>query len=62
MILKEINLFLFILSSLFSIKFLIEFLVRLREENPEPISVNKNEQVLLYFAISYIITFIITLI
>jgi hypothetical protein len=53
----EIKIFLFVLSIIYSLKFVFQFVLKLTQETPEPIEVNKVEQTLLYFAVSYIITF-----
>jgi hypothetical protein len=53
----EIKIFLLVLSIIYSLKFVFQFVLKLTQETPEPIEVNKVEQTLLYFAVSYIITF-----
>lgn len=56
----QIKLFFFILSIIYGLKFVIDFLLRLRDENPEPMVVSKTNQILLLVSISYIITYILT--
>ena len=54
---NQIELYLFILSCIFVLRFVIEFLLQLREENPKAITPTTTEKVFLYLTISYIITF-----
>jgi hypothetical protein len=56
-IMTEIKIFLMVLSIVYSLKFVFQFVLKLTQETPEPIKVSKVEQTLLYFAVSYIITF-----
>jgi hypothetical protein len=53
----EIKIFLFVLSIIYSLKFVLQIVLRMIQETPEPIEYSKVEQTLLYFAVSYIITF-----
>lgn len=55
----KIELYLLVLSVVYISKFLFEFILTLREEDPEPMNVSKTNQVFLYFAIAYILTSII---
>lgn len=57
---NQIQIFLLVLSVVFLLKFAIEFLLKLRDDNPKPIEITKVNQVFIYLAISYVITFIIT--
>jgi len=61
MMLLKIELFIFILSWLFCIKNLIQFVVALTQSDPVPIKLGIIEKVLLYCSIAYILTFIITI-
>ncbi len=61
MILEKFELFLFVLSFVFSSKFLFQFISMLRQNDPDPMKITKTNQVLLYLAVSYIITVIITI-
>lgn len=53
----EIKIFLFVLSVIYSLKFVFQIVVRMTQETPEPINNSKLEETLLYFAVSYIITY-----
>jgi hypothetical protein len=53
----EIKIFLLVLSILYSMKFVLQIVIRMTQENPEPMNNNKVEESLLYFAVSYIITY-----
>lgn len=56
----EIKIFLFILSIVFILRIFIgDFVLRLFEENPEPLSYDSYTKVFLYLALSYTITFLI---
>jgi hypothetical protein len=54
---EQIKLYLFVLSIIYSLRFLISFGVRLTQENPEPMKLSKVEDSLLLFSLSYIITY-----
>jgi len=56
---EQIKLLLFVLSIVFCLRFIIEFSLKLFQEEPVPMKVGKTEEVFLYLAVSYIITFII---
>ena len=56
----QIKVFLFVISILFSMRLIAEFTIKLFQDNPEPLVLSKIEQVLIYLAVSYIITFILT--
>jgi len=58
--LQEIKLFLFVLSIIYLTKFVLEFIVKLFQENPEPMKSSKVEQTLQLLSASYIITYILT--
>ena len=53
----EIKLYLFVLSSIFVLRFILEFTIKFFQENPTPLQLTKIEQTIVYFTISYIITF-----
>lgn len=59
MIINEIKIFLLILSIVYSLRFIIEFVVKLLQEEPVPMKISKANEVLLYFSLSYIITSLI---
>lgn len=54
---SDIKIFLFILSIIYTLRFVIEFVFKLFEDNPTVLVISKYNQVFLYFAISYIITY-----
>ena len=56
---EQIKLFLFVLSIVFTLRFIIEFILKLVQENPTPMSLSKVNESLLYVAVSYIITYIL---
>jgi hypothetical protein len=56
---QEIKLFLFVLSIIYSIRIIVEFILKLTQENPEPMKLSKVEQAIQVFALSYIITYIL---
>lgn len=56
---QEIKLFLFVLSIVYSIRIIVEFVLKLTQENPEPMKLSKVEQAIQVFALSYIITYIL---
>ena len=56
---QEIKLFLFVLSIVYSIRIIVEFVLKLTQENPEPMKLSKVEQSIQVFALSYIITYIL---
>ena len=57
---EEIELFLFILSTLHITVFVINLSGRLFQDNPEPMKISKLDGVLIYAAIAYTITYILT--
>lgn len=56
---EQIKLLLFVFSILYTVRFIIEFVIRLIQENPEPMEVTKLEQTTQLVALSYIITYIL---
>jgi hypothetical protein len=56
---NEIKLFLFVLSIVYELKFIIQFLYQLTRENPEELKLKEWEKTILYFTNSYIITYIL---
>jgi hypothetical protein len=57
---QQIKLFFFVLSIIYLSKFIVEFTIKLFQENPEPMSLTKIEQTIQLAALSYIITYILT--
>ena len=60
MMMLQIKLFFFVLGILYLTKFLLEFIVKLFQESPEPMKLSNVEQIILLVAFSYIITYILT--
>jgi hypothetical protein len=60
MTMQQIKLFFFVLSIIYLSKFIVEFTIKLFQENPEPMSLTKIEQIIQLVALSYIITYILT--
>ena len=56
---EQIKLFLLVLSCLFMIKTIIDFVVKLTQENPEPMTFSNVEKTLQLISLSYIITYIL---
>jgi hypothetical protein len=54
---EEISLFLFVLCILYIMHFVVEFVLRLTEEDPKPLTLTKLEQVSYLASLSYIITY-----
>ena len=54
---EQIKLYLFVLSLVFCLRFVFEFIFKLTQETPTPLTLNKYQEGILYFAISYIITY-----
>jgi len=60
MMLQQIKIFLFVLSIIYTLRFIVELVIRLFQDNPDPIQLSKLEQFYQFVALSYIITFILT--
>jgi hypothetical protein len=56
---EEIKLFLFVLSILYTLYFVVAFLLRLTEEDPKPMTLTKLEILYQLVSLSYIITYIL---
>ncbi len=56
---NDIKLFFFVLSIIFEMKLIIQFLYQLTRETPESIKLKETEKVVLYFTSAYIITYIL---
>jgi hypothetical protein len=59
MMINEIKIFFLILSVVFSLRFVFEFIVKLLQEEPVPMKISKVNEVFLYLSLSYIITSLI---
>lgn len=57
----KIELFLFVLSLVYSIKYLIVFILNIQQETPQPIKIDKTNQIFLYGSVAYVFTYIIGL-
>ena len=60
MMMQQIKLFFFVLGILYLTKFLLEFIIKLFQENPEPMKLSNVEQIIILVSSSYIITYILT--
>lgn len=58
---KIASIFFFVLSIIFLLRYIVEFVIMLRDDNPKPLTINKTIEVFIYVAVSYIITFLITI-
>jgi hypothetical protein len=56
---EQIKLFLFVLSVVFTLRFVSEFVLKLFQEEPQPMKINSVKETFIYIALAYIITFII---
>jgi hypothetical protein len=54
---QEIKLFLFVLSIIYSLRYIFEFVFRLTQDDSQPMKLPKVEGIILYFATAYIITY-----
>ena len=59
MMINEIKVFLLVLSVVYTLRFILEFIIKLFQEEPVPMKLNKVNEVFLYLSLSYIITSII---
>jgi len=58
---KIASIYFFILSIIFLLRYVGEFLLALRDENPKPMAINKMIEIFIYISVSYVITFLITI-
>jgi len=56
---QEIKIFLLVLSIIFTSKFVLEFIIKFFQDEPDPINITKYDTIFIYLAISYIVTFLI---
>jgi hypothetical protein len=54
---EQIKIFLLVLSVVYLSKFIIEFIIKLMQDNPEPMKISKVEEVIQLLSSSYIITY-----
>jgi hypothetical protein len=60
MMMQQIKLFFFVLSIVYSLRIIVEFGIKLTQENPEPMKLTKLEQIVQIILLSYIITYLLT--
>ena len=60
MMMYQIKLFFLILSIIYILRFLVELVIKLNQDDAEPIELSKVEQIAQLISISYIITYILT--
>ena len=60
MMVNIIMIFLMVLSTIYTLRYVVEFLIKFFSDEPSVIKLNKVETVFVYIAVSYIITFLIT--
>lgn len=53
----DIKIFLLILSIIFLLRYTIEFLIKLLEEEPSPMKISDISKLFIYLSLSYIITY-----
>lgn len=58
---KIASIFFFVFSIIFLLRYAIEFIIMLRDDNPKPMTINKVTEIFIYVSVSYIITFLITI-
>lgn len=54
---EQIKLYLFVLSLIYTFRFIFEFVFKLTQENPEPLVIKEIEKIFLYLGSTYIITY-----
>jgi hypothetical protein len=60
MMMYQIKLFFLVLSIIYILRFLIELVIKLNQDDAEPITLSKLEQVVQLISLSYIITYFLT--
>lgn len=58
---KIASIFFFVFSIIFLLRYIVEFFIMLRDENPKPMGINKITEIFIYVAVSYVVTFLITI-
>ena len=56
---EQIKLFFFVLSITYTLRFFLEFVIKLTQENPEQMKLTKVEDTLLLISLTFIITSIL---
>jgi hypothetical protein len=60
MTMYQIKLFFLVLSIIYILRFLVELVIKLNQDDAEPITLSKLEQVVQLISLSYIITYFLT--
>ena len=60
MTMYQIKLFFLVLSIIYILRFLIELVIKLNQDDAEPITLSKLEQTVQLISLSYIITYFLT--
>jgi hypothetical protein len=60
MTMYQIKLFFLVLSIMYILRFLIELVIKLNQDDAEPITLSKLEQTVQLISLSYIITYFLT--
>jgi len=60
MTMYQIKLFFLVLSIMYILRFLVELVIKLNQDDAEPITLSKLEQVVQLISLSYIITYFLT--
>jgi len=60
MTMYQIKLFFLVLSIMYILRFLIELVIKLNQDDAEPITLSKLEQMVQLISLSYIITYFLT--
>ena len=60
MTMYQIKLFFLVLSIIYILRFLIELVIKLNQDDAEPITLSKLEQMVQLISLSYIITYFLT--
>ncbi len=60
MTMYQIKLFFLVLSIIYILRFLVELVIKLNQDDAEPITLSKLEQMVQLISLSYIITYFLT--
>ena len=60
MMMYQIKLFFLVLSIMYILRFLVELVIKLNQDDAEPITLSKLEQMVQLISLSYIITYFLT--
>jgi len=60
MTMYQIKLFFLVLSIMYILRFLVELVIKLNQDDAEPITLSKLEQMVQLISLSYIITYFLT--